>query len=450
MHGAFSSINARTTSGTMFLTVDRPTNALGSALDYRQPALQSCIVVDQSFLQLDQEQLWDVDVCDVTTAATRVAALPVFDPDGDGLTTEPEAANAIERARCCGDAAPLLCDCTVEAREIFAASFNQDRDAVASPVAVHQYIDAVSRLHFSHFIPACFRRVLLSRAPPPLPPALPPAPPPLECPCLDSLGSSFYTNGSLLVSIQQSTYAYPPGYGLTTCSAHDVGSVPYCNSTTSYGNTSDPEWCTDEWCWVDPSYCNVQSTASSYLLGRAHYSYAACGHVNDFSDFYASMQPPLPLPPSPLPSPVLPPSPLAPHSRLSPPMDRRDSSHAHHVSSLPISTTLASEDGAIVVRYADPSGRSTAPPHSFRSHTTSRVGILRSDAQRIHNNAKNYVGDLSLLVIDVLVEGEPLANSRWLYSTTPVLYAHCMAFEPCPKPPVASRCAEVHSEDAPQ
>ena len=112
---------------------------------------------------------------------------------------------------------------------------------------------------------------------PPSPPAspIPPSPPsppsvPVACPCIDVYPPGTTADSTALnVSIFGELYAYPPTYGLG-CGAHDAGTRPYC-ATTLGGTLSpldNPRWCSDLWCYVDPSDCNVDS--ANYTVGASY------------------------------------------------------------------------------------------------------------------------------------------------------------------------------------
>ena len=59
---------------------------------------------------------------------------------------------------------------------------------------------------------------------------------------------------------------------------------------------------------VDKSHCNVGMETSTYLGANLSYSYEACGFANEFSAFFAAVQPTPPPPSRPPSPPSLPPS----------------------------------------------------------------------------------------------------------------------------------------------
>ena len=171
------------------------------------------------------------------------------------------------------------------------------------------------------------------RPPPPQPPpsAAPLQPPPLQpsspalpsvslaldaCRCLPTFppGSvAFAPNGAVLATIFELQYEYPSNYGLVDCETFDVGRQPFCDSVSiggAFDPLANPLWCSDMWCYVNASACNVSTYESSYFPGRLRYSYETCGTANEFSTYYALKQP-RPPPPQPPPRPPAPP-PLEP------------------------------------------------------------------------------------------------------------------------------------------
>lgn len=88
-----------------------------------------------------------------------------------------------------------------------------------------------------------------------------------QCPCLSAPAG--YTG---LGTILGEAYNYGSDYGMDACSAHDTGLPPLCQDPPG----GQPQWCAEEWCYVDPSACDVASSPSVLFAGLA-YSYAACG-----------------------------------------------------------------------------------------------------------------------------------------------------------------------------
>ena len=120
-------------------------------------------------------------------------------------------------------------------------------------------------------------------ASPSLPPAAP-SPPlapspsvPVACPCIDAYPPGIASDGTTLtVGILGESFSYPPTYGLG-CGAHDAGLQPYC--ATSVNNTfsplENPRWCSNSWCYVNVSDCNVDFVEGDYQIGAdLVYSYA--------------------------------------------------------------------------------------------------------------------------------------------------------------------------------
>ena len=99
------------------------------------------------------------------------------------------------------------------------------------------------------------------------------------CPCLPSLDLSRFQNGGVLTTAADSSMTLPLEYG-QGCSEHDHVDQR-CSGACS------PNWCSQRWCWVDPSNCAAGDVeGSSYFPGAATYSYATCGSIDRFSGFY--------------------------------------------------------------------------------------------------------------------------------------------------------------------
>lgn len=65
-------------------------------------------------------------------------------------------------------------------------------------------------------------------------------------------------------------------YGSHGCQAYDLHQNPACSSTRQ---ESEPEWCTQQWCWVDRFRCHSsrETAYASQLFEGLHYSYSTCG-----------------------------------------------------------------------------------------------------------------------------------------------------------------------------
>lgn len=103
------------------------------------------------------------------------------------------------------------------------------------------------------------------------------------CPCLSDL-SDYGLEGDLIANISDIGYNYGPAYGLHRCFPHDSGTKPFCHLDGS------PGWCTEEWCYVDPTKCEagIEVVKSSYF-DSLHYSTMACGSGrDDFAPWYGS------------------------------------------------------------------------------------------------------------------------------------------------------------------
>ena len=73
------------------------------------------------------------------------------------------------------------------------------------------------------------------------------------------------------------------GYGLSTCSAHDLGKPPYCYR-------GPPSWCADSWCYVDKDNCDKPASKSVSFPGL-YYSYLTCGNANTFNAWFGEPEP---------------------------------------------------------------------------------------------------------------------------------------------------------------
>ena len=95
-----------------------------------------------------------------------------------------------------------------------------------------------------------------------------------ECPCLavDS------PNGALAwapAGRDRHNSNHVDAYG-HLCDQHDLGTGAFC--TTSADGTPAPEWCSDRFCFVDPTNCSLASFRSErFPHSNLHYSYATCG-----------------------------------------------------------------------------------------------------------------------------------------------------------------------------
>jgi len=81
--------------------------------------------------------------------------------------------------------------------------------------------------------------------------------------------------------------AYPADAG-SSCKAWDLSNHPQCHH---HGDGEVPEWCQQQWCYVDPCSCTVDvpPRASSYLPGAVwqgrplYYSYDTCGSTDTWT-----------------------------------------------------------------------------------------------------------------------------------------------------------------------
>jgi len=100
-----------------------------------------------------------------------------------------------------------------------------------------------------------------------------------ECRCvgMDNLQGYYATQ----VNFHHVQYAAETG---ASCEAWDKGSHPECKGAVP------PQWCSQQWCYVDPCSCDLDvlpkptSTGVEYQGGSAYWSYATCGGTDFFSE----------------------------------------------------------------------------------------------------------------------------------------------------------------------
>ena len=84
--------------------------------------------------------------------------------------------------------------------------------------------------------------------------------------------------------------------------ACDAGLPPQCDALLNgtFAPLSNPPFCSDSWCYVDPANCNVNVSASVYLSSATplYFSYEACGARNRFNPHWLARQPRPPPPAS--------------------------------------------------------------------------------------------------------------------------------------------------------
>ena len=76
----------------------------------------------------------------------------------------------------------------------------------------------------------------------------------------------------------------PSGWGGGTCQAWDNGNAAGVTDFNDGACTGDgvPDWCEDQWCYVDPNNCNLPSFQSGIANVRAEglqFSYKACNEA---------------------------------------------------------------------------------------------------------------------------------------------------------------------------
>ena len=95
-----------------------------------------------------------------------------------------------------------------------------------------------------------------------------------RCPCQQKFQAPppEDSNGYLLASVADGVYRYRSQYGLESCLAHDLGTLPSC-----VGGGLLPAWCSRPWCYVDPDVCDGVTFASYYFPGtELVFSYQTC------------------------------------------------------------------------------------------------------------------------------------------------------------------------------
>jgi len=102
----------------------------------------------------------------------------------------------------------------------------------------------------------------------------------IDCPCIDvesffsnkTLYESKSSNGKDLVISSLGNYL-PVDYGGSYCASHDLEVDPLCNN-----NNKAPDYCENEWCYVDKEQC-MQSSEFLYKSNNfpeLYYSYSTC------------------------------------------------------------------------------------------------------------------------------------------------------------------------------
>jgi len=82
------------------------------------------------------------------------------------------------------------------------------------------------------------------------------------------------------------TYKYDGNYGNVHRKASDQKNPPYCADENGTPKAYPPQWCTQEWCYVDKANCELPMVLeSSYFPGEGvYYSYSTCGSKNSFTN----------------------------------------------------------------------------------------------------------------------------------------------------------------------
>ena len=99
---------------------------------------------------------------------------------------------------------------------------------------------------------------------------------------------------TVTVTIGNTTFPYPAGYGMVACAPHDQLQAPSCANADGSVLDDAPSWCASNWCFVDPAACtgvgdppDVAPSSYFHVDGQDptfHYSYATCSHENTFTN----------------------------------------------------------------------------------------------------------------------------------------------------------------------
>jgi len=74
-------------------------------------------------------------------------------------------------------------------------------------------------------------------------------------------------------------FCYSPNYGMGFCRAWDQLLPPFCAGEQGQPLANPPEWCSAQWCYVDPEQCkrsDISMGKSKIFAGPTFYSYQTC------------------------------------------------------------------------------------------------------------------------------------------------------------------------------
>lgn len=130
------------------------------------------------------------------------------------------------------------------------------------------------------------------------------------CPCISQvpqrLQSTMYPNSSCMLMhgptytgrADEGDYCYPQNYGLGQCQPWDETLPPFCARADGGTRFDAPSWCTDAWCYVDKTNCQLPSSRydltpsvvdqSATTDDQLVYSYATCGITSNYAKFRLS------------------------------------------------------------------------------------------------------------------------------------------------------------------
>jgi len=105
-----------------------------------------------------------------------------------------------------------------------------------------------------------------------------------DCSCLISSGISpiFSPDGDVFIEFEGEgeTFQWAPNYGLTECAAHDEENAPFCADEEGTPLVDAPEYCSQQWCYVNAETCTKGVVASSYFEeANLSYSYEVCSDM---------------------------------------------------------------------------------------------------------------------------------------------------------------------------
>ena len=100
---------------------------------------------------------------------------------------------------------------------------------------------------------------------------------------------------SLSPDFKLTPLALRPHYGSSECKAWDGDLEPFCADSSGNRLAHAPDWCEDQFCYVDPNNCDsIMSRSGMFPDAELFYSYATCGSKNRCDAVRSSYQYSLP------------------------------------------------------------------------------------------------------------------------------------------------------------